>query len=177
MKIIKMEKPNQIEYALWNSPMGDILIAKSGDAVVRMILPAKNRKNLIKVLKEAFEGVNCVEDPSKLKNVIQELDAYFQGNRKTFTQTLAFLSGTPFQQSVWKALIEVPYGKTKTYGDIAKKVGRPKAFRAVGGANNANPIPIIIPCHRIIGSNGSLVGFGGGLDMKAKLLELERSVI
>ena len=175
MKIVEIGKPRKIDYAMWRSPVGNILVAAAEGTVIRIMLPAENRKNPIKSLQKNFSEIPCVENPSKLKNIIQELDAYFQNDRKTFTQNLAFVNGTKFQKSVWKTLAQVPYGETRTYGDIARKIGKPKAFRAVGGANNANPIPIMIPCHRIIGADGSLVGFGGGLEMKARLLQLEKT--
>ncbi len=107
--------------------------------------------------------------------MIQQLAEYFAGERKQFDVPLA-LRGTPFQLEVWRALQRIPYGETRTYADIARAIGRPTATRAVGGANGANPIPIIIPCHRVIGSNGGLTGFGGGIDVKRRLLDLEAGV-
>lgn len=100
------------------------------------------------------------------------LDAYFDRQRVTFDLPLA-PAGTPFQRSVWDALRAIPYGETVSYGEIARRVGRPAAVRAVGAANGSNPIPILIPCHRVIGANGTLTGYGGGLDRKRKLLALE----
>jgi len=105
--------------------------------------------------------------------VINQLNSYFAGELKTFDVKLA-PSGTPFQLKVWKCLAEIPYGELTTYGAIAKRIGHPKAVRAVGGANARNPLPIVLPCHRVIGSNGTLTGFGGGLDVKARLIALER---
>ena len=105
--------------------------------------------------------------------VVTQLREYFAGVRKTFDVELA-PKGTPFQLDVWKALCEIPYGDTITYAELARRIGRPAAIRAVGAANGANPIPVIIPCHRVIGSNGSLTGFGGGLPTKRALLELEK---
>ena len=104
--------------------------------------------------------------------VRRQLEEYLAGRRKNFDLPLA-LSGTDFQKRCWQALREIPYGETRSYGDIARAVGSPKAFRAVGMANHRNPIAIIVPCHRVIGSGGSLTGFGGGLDVKAFLLGLE----
>jgi O-6-methylguanine DNA methyltransferase len=101
-----------------------------------------------------------------------ELEAYFRGELRRFTVPLD-LRGTPFQTEVWQALQRVPYGKTASYKEIAAAVGRPRAVRAVGGANNRNPVPIVVPCHRIVGADGSLVGYGGGLPIKARLLALE----
>ena len=102
-----------------------------------------------------------------------QLEQYFAGRRKTFELPLA-PEGTAFQLKVWQALQEIPYGETRSYGQIARAVGNEKAARAVGMANNQNPISIIIPCHRVIGADGKLVGYGGGLERKACLLELER---
>lgn len=114
------------------------------------------------------------ENALKILNQTQmELQEYFAGKRKEFTVPVR-LKGTSFQQEVWKALQKIPYGETRSYGQIAEMIGNPKACRAVGGANNRNPVMIIIPCHRVIGADGSLVGFGGGLEVKCCLLELER---
>lgn len=103
-----------------------------------------------------------------------QLDEYFQGKRTTFSLPFK-LTGTPFQLAVWKELQNIPYGQTTTYKEIAQKINKPKACRAVGMANNKNPLPIIIPCHRVIGSNGKLIGYAGGLNLKNYLLELEQS--
>lgn len=107
-----------------------------------------------------------------LAGAIAQLHEYFAGARETFSVPLR-PAGTPFQLSVWRALEEIPYGHTRTYRDIAEFIGRPTATRAVGAANGQNPLPIFVPCHRVIGSNGSLTGFGGGLDVKLALLRLE----
>lgn len=103
-----------------------------------------------------------------------QLDEYFQGKRTTFSLPFK-LTGTPFQLAVWKELQNIPYGQTTSYKEIAQKMNKPKAYRAVGMANNKNPLPIIIPCHRVIGSNGKLIGYAGGLKLKNYLLELEKS--
>lgn len=103
-----------------------------------------------------------------------QLDEYFQGKRTIFSLPFK-LTGTPFQLAVWKELQNIPYGKTTSYKEIAQKINKPKACRAVGMANNKNPLPIIIPCHRVIGSNGKLIGYAGGLKLKNYLLELEQS--
>lgn len=103
----------------------------------------------------------------------EQLEAYFAGRLQQFTLPL-YILGTPFRQKVWQALRDIPYGQTRSYGDIARSIGQPKAVRAVGGANHHNPLSIIIPCHRVIGAGGSLVGYGGGLQRKQALLQLER---
>jgi methylated-DNA-[protein]-cysteine S-methyltransferase len=113
---------------------------------------------------------------SLLKKAIKQLDEYFSGQRIEFDLPLQF-SGTEFQKEVWKALINIPYGETRSYKDIAIEIGNPKACRAVGGANNKNPIILICPCHRVIGASGKLVGYGGGMDMKEYLLNLEKSYL
>ena len=125
-----------------------------------------------------FERSSISRSDMKLEETPRHLEAsrqlqeYFSGRRKIFTLPLA-PKGTDFQMRCWEALLKVPYGETRSYGDIARSVGSPRGFRAVGMANNRNPISIIIPCHRIIGSDGKLVGFGGGLDIKEFLLGLE----
>ena len=110
--------------------------------------------------------------PECVKEGIRQLEEYFKGARKNFSLKL-LLQGTPFQKLVWQRLNKIPYGKLVSYGDVAKAIGKPNAYRAVGNANNKNPIPIIIPCHRVIGSDGTLVGYGGGLWRKEWLLDHE----
>ena len=146
--------------AIYPSPMGDIQLDWEDGAVTALQL--------------APFGI-CEETPNELTTLVfRQLDEYFSGTRRTFDFPCR-LRGTPFQQRVWAALREIPYGETRSYKDIAEAIGHPKAFRAVGMANHANPIFIAIPCHRVIGASGSLVGYGGGLEMKKALLELERS--
>lgn len=114
-----------------------------------------------------------LKETDLLKEAGKQLKEYFDGKRKNFELPLA-PRGTEFQQKVWKALQEIPYGETRSYGEIAKRIGNSKAARAVGMANNRNPISILIPCHRVIGANGKLVGYGGGLHIKEYLLKLEK---
>jgi methylated-DNA-[protein]-cysteine S-methyltransferase len=113
------------------------------------------------------------EDAEPFRETIRQLRAYFAGELEAFDLKLA-PEGTPFQLSVWNRLCEIPFGETISYGELARRVGNPNASRAVGLANGSNPIPIVIPCHRVIGSNGKLTGYGGGLSLKEKLLGLER---
>ena len=114
------------------------------------------------------------EDPEAFADVVEQLESYFRGERTTFDVELR-LEGTEFQRRVWAALLEIPYGETASYGELAARIGSPGAARAVGLANGRNPIGIIVPCHRVIGASGDLVGYGGGLDRKRQLLELERA--
>lgn len=145
------------------------------DSPIGKLLLVADDKALLSI---AFAGhapkADSQDRPSHpiLQSARRQLDEYFAGRRTRFELPLA-PAGTPFQKSVWKALRGIPYGKTCSYGDIARKIGNPKAVRAVGLANGANPIPLVIPCHRVIGSNGTLTGYGGGLDRKRKLLALE----
>jgi len=113
-------------------------------------------------------------DRKPLHEACEQFEAYFAGDQKTFDLQF-ILAGTPFQEKVWMALGTIPYGETRSYGDIAKQIGQPGASRAVGMANNANHLPIIIPCHRVIGADGSMTGFGGGVKTKTRLLSLEGS--
>ncbi|MDR3020476.1 MAG: methylated-DNA--[protein]-cysteine S-methyltransferase [Treponema sp.] len=121
------------------------------------------------------DGYNNKETPL-IKETAKQLDEYFSKKRKNFDIPL-LLRGTKFQMKVWNTLKEIPYGETRSYKELAEMTGNPKASRAVGMANNRNPLPIIIPCHRIIGSDGSLTGYAGGLELKQKLLELERDYL
>src|ERR1700748_3109996 len=112
------------------------------------------------------------DSPNEMQGYIREWDEYFAGSRRRFSFPLD-LRGTEFQLACWRALLAIPYGETRSYGDIARAVGRPQGFRAVGMANNRNPVAIVVPCHRVIASDGTLCGYGGVLDLKRKLLELE----
>ena len=146
--------------AIYHSPVGDIQLEYENGAVTG--------------LKNADADVRADAPNELTDNVFRQLDEYFAGTRKAFDFPYR-LNGTPFQKKVWAALCEIPYGETRSYKDIAEAVGSPRAFRAVGMANHANPIFIAIPCHRVIGAGGALVGYGGGLEMKKALLELEKA--
>ncbi|MGZ8829494.1 MAG: methylated-DNA--[protein]-cysteine S-methyltransferase [Thermoanaerobaculia bacterium] len=142
------------------SPIGDLLLVASEEGLVRVEFAG------------AAAPDDAPRDDKRLAPVVRQLAEYFAGERTDFDITLA-PRGTPFQLDVWRTLQRIPYGETRSYADIARSIGRPTATRAVGAANGANPIPIIIPCHRVIGSNGSLTGFGGGMGVKRRLLDLE----
>jgi methylated-DNA-[protein]-cysteine S-methyltransferase len=116
--------------------------------------------------------VRFEESAIAMQHYVRELEEYFAGQRRAFSFPLD-LRGTDFQRACWQALLQIPYGETRSYADIARAVGRPQGFRAVGMANNRNPVAIVVPCHRVIASDGTLCGYGGGLDIKRKLLELE----
>ncbi len=145
----------------WNSPFGPLCLAQEGDALAAVNFCAPLTS----------EEVPC--PTPLLAEARRQLEEYFAGSRRVFDLPLT-PEGTAFQRAVWEALQAIPYGETRTYGQIAAAVGRPKAFRAVGGACHCNPIGIIIPCHRVVGSSGRLTGYAGGLDRKAALLALEQ---
>jgi|SRR5579863_1652141 methylated-DNA-[protein]-cysteine S-methyltransferase len=147
------------------SPVGPLLLVADA-AGLRQILFVNGRHRV--------KPEPCwKEDSAPLKITISQLNAYFAGAREEFDLPLA-PEGTPFQLGVWRRLCEIPFGETISYGELARRMGNPQASRAVGLANGSNPIPIVIPCHRVIGSNGKLTGYGGGLPIKEKLLALER---
>ena len=152
------------KYCYYEAPFGPLMLVGGNAKLEELRFPNQDQS--------VPAGSDWQEDKQEFKTVIQQLDEYFQGNRTTFDLELA-PKGTPFQKSVWKELSNIPFGETINYGELAVRVGNPKASRAVGAANGKNPIPIIVPCHRVIGKNGTLTGFGGGLDVKKQLLELE----
>jgi methylated-DNA-[protein]-cysteine S-methyltransferase len=156
-------------YTTFDTPIGELLVAGDAGALTRIDLPRPDGSR-----HSAPSGLTA--DAAPLRPALEQLDAYFSGELTEFALPLA-PAGTAFQQRVWSALQSVPFGRTASYGQVAKTVGRPGAARAVGLANNRNPIPLIIPCHRIVGSNGNLVGYGGGLACKRWLLEHERRVL
>ena len=151
-------------YTTIESPVGPLLLA--GDDGGLRTVSFESSKRAAKVQPD------WKEDKAPFAEVIRQLQAYFRGELKDFDLPLA-LEGTEFQVRVWRNLQAIPYGETISYGQLAQRIGNPRAVRAVGLANGCNPIPIIIPCHRVIGSDGSLTGFGGGLPNKKKLLALE----
>lgn len=154
----------------FSSPRGEMIVAVDEDgAVAKVILPNGHEHWETEV---ARRGYTIIEDPARCAAAITQLEEYFQGKRKVFDLPVK-PEGTPFQQSVWSVLRTIPYGTTITYKELAERIGNLAAIRAVGRANGTNPIPIIIPCHRVIGSDGSLIGFGGGLALKEYLLRLE----
>jgi O-6-methylguanine DNA methyltransferase len=164
-------------YEVLTSPVGPLFLAASPRGLValefdkRMPGQQSIRPNPRDLRVESKQL--CFEESAlSLRTYTRELEEYFAGSRREFTFPLD-LRGTEFQLACWRALQQIPYGETRTYADIARVVGRPLGFRAVGMANNRNPVAIVVPCHRVIASDGTLCGYGGGLDIKRKLLELE----
>ena len=157
-----------MKYEWMESPVGAILLARD-DEGIRVIAFGEGRRTRAKPRRPA---PTWERDRSSFVEEIAQLEAYFGGELKVFDLALA-PQGTEFQRTVWKALLEIPYGGTISYGGLAARIRRPSASRAVGAANGANPIGIVIPCHRVIGANGSLTGYGGGIENKKKLLAHE----
>ena len=153
-------------YCYYKAPFGDLLLVEAGGKIEQVAFPIEH--NGKKPEKE------WVENEKPFKEIFIQLDEYFTGQRTDFSLALNPI-GTEFQKAVWKELRKIPYGSTINYGELAKRIGNPKASRAVGAANGKNPIGIIVPCHRVIGKDGSLTGFGGGLSVKELLLKLEIS--
>lgn len=152
-------------YCYYDSPIGRMLLVGKKGVLEEIHLPKSTEK--IQVPPEWTEDEAGFDEP------LRQLNEYFAGKRQDFDLEIA-LEGTPFQKQVWQELRRIPFGETASYQTIAERLGNPKACRAVGMANNKNPLPIIIPCHRIIGKDGSLTGYGGGLTVKQQLLDLER---
>ena len=152
-------------YQYMKSPVGKLLIAGNNKGLHLISFPKEN--------KGAFPEAHWVENQKPFQETLRQLEAYFDGKLKTFSLDIC-LNVTPFQKKVLTALRRVLYGETISYGELAKNIGNPKASRAVGQANARNPIPIVLPCHRVIGSNGKLTGFGGGIVVKQTLLDLEQ---
>jgi methylated-DNA-[protein]-cysteine S-methyltransferase len=155
-----------MQYRVVDSPVGPLTLAGEGGALSHLRMDDQQYPP---------KGVDRWErDDAGFADVAEQLDAYFAGDLTVFDVRLD-LHGTEFQRSVWAELLEIPYGETRSYGELASRLGNPGASRAVGLANGRNPVGIIVPCHRVIGADGSLTGYGGGLPRKRRLLELERA--
>lgn len=148
----------------YRSPLGRLVLEGDGRALTRLRLPNERAVT--------GDDAQRIRDRQPFTDIIAQLDEYFAGARRKFDLPLA-PRGTPFQLKVWRELRKIPYGRTITYAVLARRAGNAAACRAVGAANGRNPLPIIVPCHRVIGSDGSLTGFGGGIEAKRKLLRLE----
>ncbi len=154
-----------MNYTYLDTSIGKLLIAGDDDAIHRIEFPRRGKP-------ARPEAGWIAQSKGAVAECARQLREYFDGKRTAFDLPLA-PAGTAFQRSVWRGLQEIPYGETISYGELARRIGNPNASRAVGAANGSNPIPIVIPCHRVIGANGKLTGFGGGLPTKEALLALE----
>ncbi|HEU4414934.1 MAG TPA: methylated-DNA--[protein]-cysteine S-methyltransferase [Candidatus Angelobacter sp.] len=160
-----MSQEDIVQFSVMQSPVGPLLLGAT-DKGLRYLVFYSGK------LPPAAPGELWIESREDLRPYEAQLESYFRGELQEFAFQLD-LVGTTFQKQCWQALLEIPYGQTCSYADIARKIGRPKAFRAVGQANHDNPIAIIVPCHRVLGASGLLTGYGGGLSTKEKLLRLE----
>jgi len=154
-------------YSVFESPVGPLTIAGDGDRLHLIAFPSDRYA--------AQRTESWRRDDALFAEPVRQLRAYFAGDLTRFDLPLRF-AGTEFQNRVWRALTDIPYGETLSYGDLAQRIGKPTASRAVGAANGANPLPIVVPCHRVIGADRSLTGFGGGVEVKRFLLDHERRV-
>ena len=163
-----------VYYATCRTSWVSLLVASSAQGLVAVrFIPRGKKETALAWLRKRYPGAKLVHSPEVNQKAIEELEAYGRGGRQTFTVPLD-LHGSPFQVEVWQALRGIPFGETRSYADIARALGWPKAFRAVGMANRANPVCIVVPCHRVIGSDVDLCGFGGGLKLKRQLLDHEQ---
>jgi methylated-DNA-[protein]-cysteine S-methyltransferase len=163
--------PSDLYRAVCPSPLGPVGLVRRGAKLTRIVLKADPGSFPFEV--ERTYGSVGREDLDRFDDVRHQLEEYFDGKRLVFRLPLDFDQGTPFQRRVWHALLEIPYGQRVSYKDVAQTIGHPSATRAVGSANGANPLPIVVPCHRVVASGGTIGGYSGGLDVKTKLLELE----
>jgi len=175
-----MEKDNKIETIKlrhYQSPCGELILGSFGDKLCMCDWQNEKRRAIIDKRVQNRLGATFEQGTSDvIEKTIIQLDEYFARKRTVFDIPLIF-AGTDFQKAVWQELLNIPYGKTVSYGELSKRLGNPKAVRAVAAANGANPISIFVPCHRVIGSNNKLVGYGGGLAAKKGLVELESGIL
>jgi O-6-methylguanine DNA methyltransferase len=157
-----------------NSPIGQFRIASTEAGLAYVELPHSSGRGMRDWMERYVPERRCVDEIGPNRAAIEQILEYLASERTHFDVPLD-LRGTPFQRAVWDALLEIPYGESRSYADVACAVGRPKAQRAVGSANNANPVSLIVPCHRVIAADGSLGGYGGGQKLKARLLAMELS--
>lgn len=168
-------KKNLYYYKLNTEIIGDIVIVKSDVGLTRIEIIENSFESFKKQCD--LEGITLVESVEECSDVVEQINEYFNGNRKEFDLKID-ISGTEFRKRVWEELLKIPYGESRSYSDIAKAIGKDQAVRAIGQANKANPIPIIIPCHRVIGKNKKLIGYAGNhTDIQEKLIEFERNTV
>ena len=167
-----MNSEKKVYYSSHQLSFATFHIASTDQGLATLVIDDKDKFN--NWLKKHLPNHELIRTENHHTDIITQLEEYFAGQRYSFQLDLNF-QGTAFQKKVWRQLANIPYGETITYKELAIKVGGPNYARAVGGANNKNPLPIVIPCHRVIGSNGKLTGYAGGLDIKEQLLKLEKA--
>jgi methylated-DNA-[protein]-cysteine S-methyltransferase len=162
-------------YDVVESPLGPLLVAATDRGLLRIYFDADPQEQLELLARAA--GARVLRAPGSVDDARRELDEYFSGRRRSFDLSIDLRGAAPFTAEVLDQLARVPYGQTATYGELASRVGHPRAARAVGTVMNRNPVPIVLPCHRVVGASGSLVGYGGGLERKEQLLRLEGALL
>ena len=160
----------------FESKVGLIYVGSTEKGVCKVSLPRQTKRDFFRWLRENFDDSQVADNKSRNRDVIEQLARYFNGKLAKFTCTVDLI-GTPFQMRVWRELTKIPYGTTISYKQLAKRLGTSRGFQAIGRANASNPVPIIVPCHRVIGTDGSLVGYASGLKTKEFLLRLEGSLL
>jgi methylated-DNA-[protein]-cysteine S-methyltransferase len=160
----------------FDSKIGLIYVASTDKGVCKISVPRQTKRDFLRWLRENFDESEVVDNKSRNREVIDQLNRYFNGKLAKFTVSVDLL-GTPFRERVWRELVRIPYGTTITYKQLAKRIGTSRGFQAVGRANAANPVPIIVPCHRVVGTDGSLVGYSSGIKTKEFLLKLEGALM
>ena len=166
------EKDETLTYTIFSTPLGKTGVAVSPFGICRVVLSISRESDFIEILKMLHPSP--IKEPNQLKPIEKEFNQYFDKKLKKFSFKPDLRQGTLFQQKIWHKLISIPFGKTRSYQWLANAIGEPKAFRAAGNANGKNPIPLIVPCHRVIRENGHLGGFTGGSHLKQYLLNIEK---
>lgn len=174
--VVGLRTDTEVYCTSFDSRIGRIYVASTEEGVCKISVPKESRKDFFDWLKDHFEPDVVADNRARNKDVIDQLVRYFNGRLAKFNCPIDLI-GTPFQVRVWKELAKIPYGSTVSYKHLSKRAGVPKATQAVGRANGANPLPIIIPCHRVLGANGALVGYSCGVKTKEFLLRLEGAII
>ena len=165
----------EVTYTFFDTPLGTFYAAFTPRGICELSLSCKNEDEFVARLRKRFH-VEPVQDDSLVRSLLRQISSYLRGVHIAWNYDIDVSDATEFQQAVWEEARRIPYGQTTTYGELAKRVGRPRAARAVGAAMGANPLLLIVPCHRVIGANGSLTGFGCGLEVKERLLRLEGAI-
>lgn len=161
----------RMRYTLLDTELGQIGLVGSGVGLRRIVLPRPVKGALLKWIMEGYPG--AITDPTLFGDLPQRLKSYLEGERVSFDDELDLADTSLFRRAVWEATRAIPYGQTRSYGEVARRIGKPGASRAVGQALAKNPLPIVVPCHRVIGKDGDLTGFEGGLELKKSLLQIE----
>lgn len=171
-----MGDPPRVYWTPFTTPLGTGYVASTERGVCRVTIPQRRREHFFSGLYDRFPGERVRPDPLRNVEVVEQLSEYWEGERVRFELSLD-LMGTPFQEEVWRALLEVPYGETRTYRALAERIGRPRGYQAVGAAVKANPLMLVVPCHRILGQDDRLTGYAGGVEIKRWLLRHEGALL